>query len=121
MNNDIYLQDSTIEIAFLVENSPLILLILWYFFDNCSRRNLWNLLYVFVVKPKPFYLQLEGLFNVSSDASSLVVFKARMDEALSSPIYLKVSLPMAGGLEQMVFKVSSNPNHSMILQRRKFG
>jgi len=33
------------------------------------------------------------------DAPSLEVFKARLDEALSSLVKWKVSLPMAGGLE----------------------
>ena len=33
-------------------------------------------------------------------APSLVVFKARLDGALSNLVWWKVSLPMAGGLEQ---------------------
>jgi len=33
------------------------------------------------------------------DAPSLKVFKARLDGALSNPVYWKVSLPMAGALE----------------------
>jgi len=33
------------------------------------------------------------------DAPSLAVFKARLDGALSNLVWLKVSLPMAGGLE----------------------
>jgi len=47
------------------------------------------------------------------DAPSLAVFKARLDGALSNLVWWKVSPPMAGGL--MIFKVPSNPNHSMIL------
>jgi len=31
------------------------------------------------------------------DAPSLAVFKARLDEALSNPVWWKVSLPMVGG------------------------
>jgi len=33
-------------------------------------------------------------------APYLAVFKARLDGALSNLVWLKVSLPMAGGLEQ---------------------
>jgi len=33
------------------------------------------------------------------DASSLAVFKARLDGALSNLVQRKMSLPMAGGLE----------------------
>jgi len=35
----------------------------------------------------------------SVDAFSLAVFKARLDGALSSLVWWKMSLPMAGGLE----------------------
>ena len=49
------------------------------------------------------------------DAPSLEVFEARLDGALSNLVWWKVSLPMAGGLELVIFKVPSNPNHSMIL------
>ena len=48
-------------------------------------------------------------------APSLKVFKARLDGALSNLVWWKVSLPMAGGWNYMIFKVPSNPNHSMIL------
>ena len=48
-------------------------------------------------------------------APSLAVFKARLDGALSNLVWWKVSLLMAGGWNQMIFKVPSNPNHSMIL------
>jgi len=40
-------------------------------------------------------------------APSLAVFKARLDGALSNLVWWKMSLP--------IFKVPSNPNHSMIL------
>jgi len=46
------------------------------------------------------------------DAPSLAVFKAGLDGALSSLVWWKVPLPMA---LKMIFKVTSNPNHSMIL------
>jgi len=46
-------------------------------------------------------------------APSLAVLKARLDGALSNLGWWKVSLPMAGGWNQMIFKVPSNPNHSM--------
>ena len=46
---------------------------------------------------------------------SLEVFKARLDGALSNLTYWKVFLPMAGGWNQMIFKVPSKPDHSMIL------
>jgi len=49
------------------------------------------------------------------DALSLEVFKARLDGVLSNLVSWKVSLPMAGGLDRVIFKVPSNPNHSMIL------
>jgi len=47
-------------------------------------------------------------------APSLAVLKARLDGALSTLGWWKGSLPMAGGWNQMIFKVPSNPNHSMI-------
>jgi len=50
-------------------------------------------------------------------APSLAVFKARLDGALSNLVWWKVSLPMAGWTgNRMIFKVPSNPNHSMIKQ-----
>jgi len=42
------------------------------------------------------------------DPPSLAVFKARLDGALSSLVWWKVSLPMSWGLEL-------DPNHSMLL------
>ena len=47
-------------------------------------------------------------------APSLAVFKARLDGALSTLVWWKVSLLMAGGLKEMICKVPSNPNHSVI-------
>ena len=49
------------------------------------------------------------------DAPSLEVFKARLDGALGSLVWWEVSLPMAGGWHWVVFKVPSNPNHSVTL------
>jgi len=46
-------------------------------------------------------------------APSLAVFKARLDGALSNLVWWKVSLQ--GGWNQVIFKVPSDPNHSMIL------
>jgi len=43
------------------------------------------------------------------------VFKARLDGALSTLVWWKGSLPVAGGWNEMVCKVPSNPNHSMIV------
>jgi len=48
------------------------------------------------------------------DAPSLEVFKARLDGALSSLVWWKMSLPMAGRLKLYEFKVPSNPNPSMM-------
>jgi len=50
-------------------------------------------------------------------APSLAGFKARLDGALSTLVWWKMSLLMAGGWNQMIFKVPSNPNRSMILKR----
>jgi len=47
-------------------------------------------------------------------ALSLAGFKARLDGALSTLGWWKMSLLLAGGWNQMSFKVPSNPNHSMI-------
>jgi len=52
-------------------------------------------------------------------APSLEVFKARLDGALSNLAEWKVSLLMAGGWNQMIFKVPSNPYHSMILMKQQ--
>jgi len=48
-------------------------------------------------------------------APSLAVFKARLDGSLSNLGWWKMSLLMAGGWNQMIFKVPSNPNHSVML------
>ena len=47
------------------------------------------------------------------DCPSLEAFKARLDGAVSNLVQREVSLPTAGGLEEMILKVPSNPNHSM--------
>jgi len=62
-----------------------------------------------VVRPWP------TLLREAVAAPSLAVFKARLDGAWSSLVWWKMSLPMAGGLDLGVCKVSSNPNYSMIL------
>jgi len=51
----------------------------------------------------------------SVDAPSLAVLKARLDGALSNLVWWKMSLLMAGGWNQMIFKVPSNPYRSTIL------
>jgi len=43
------------------------------------------------------------------------MLKAGLDGALSTLVWWKVSLPMTGGWNQMIYKVPSNPNHSRIL------
>jgi len=48
-------------------------------------------------------------------ATSLAVFKARLDGALSNLVWWKMSLLMAGGWNQVIFQVPSNRYHSMIL------
>lgn len=45
--------------------------------------------------------------------TSLEVFMARLDRAWSNLV--KVSLPMAGIWNKMIFKVPFNPSHSRIL------
>jgi len=40
---------------------------------------------------------------------SLAVFKARLDGALSNLVWWKVSLPMAGGWNEMIFKIPFQP------------
>jgi len=46
---------------------------------------------------------------------SLAVSKARLDRALSALGWWKGSLPLAGGWNQMVCEVPSNPNRSVSL------
>jgi len=62
-----------------------------------------------VVKPWP-RLPREAVAD-----PSLAVLKARLDGALSNLVWWKMSLLMAGGRNQMIFKVPSNPYHSVIL------
>jgi len=68
-----------------------------------------NLFTVRVVRPWP------RLPREAVAAPSLEVFKARLDGAWSNLGWWKVSLPMAGGWNEMIYNVPSNPNHSMIL------
>lgn len=53
------------------------------------------------------------------DAPSLDTFQARLGKAVSSLVWLKMSQLIAGRLGKRTFKVSSNPNHSLILRRHK--
>jgi len=46
---------------------------------------------------------------------SLAVSKARLDGALSTLLWWKGSLPVAGGWNQMVCKVPPNPYSTVIL------
>jgi len=48
-------------------------------------------------------------------APSLAGFNARLDGALSTLGWWKMSLLMAGGWNWMVCKVPSHPNHSVFL------
>jgi len=41
--------------------------------------------------------------------------KARLDRALSTLLWWKVSLPMVGGWNWVIYKVPSNPNRFMIM------
>jgi len=50
-----------------------------------------------------------------TDASSLEIFKVRLDGALSSLIELKMSLLIARGWTRWPLKVLSNQKHSVIL------
>jgi len=49
-------------------------------------------------------------------ALSLEVFKATLDEALRTLVWWKVSLPMAGGWNQMVYKVPSKPLYDSLIK-----
>ena len=51
-------------------------------------------------------------------APSLAGFKARLDGAWSTLLWWKGALPRAGGWNEMVCKVPSNPNRSVILWTR---
>jgi len=48
----------------------------------------------------------------SRSDGALSNLKARLDGALSTLVWWKMSLLMAGGWNQMIFKGPSNPNHS---------
>jgi len=62
-----------------------------------------------VVRPWP------RLLREAVVAPSLAAFKARLDGALSTLDWWKGSLPVAGGWNEMIYKVRSNPNHSIML------
>jgi len=49
------------------------------------------------------------------DAPSLEALKARLIGAVSNLVQREVSLPIAGGWNEMILRVPSNPNHSMII------
>jgi len=49
------------------------------------------------------------------DAPSLGALQARLDGAVSNLGWREVSLPIAGGWNQVILKVPSNPNHSVLL------
>lgn len=61
---------------------------------------------------------LEAKPLVAACALSLEVLKVRLGKALAILIKWKVTLPMAGTWNKMVFKVLSQPNHSMILAKQ---
>jgi len=48
-------------------------------------------------------------------APSLAVFKARLDGALSTLLWWKGSLPMAGGWDWVICEVPSDPSCSVIV------
>jgi len=48
-------------------------------------------------------------------APSLAVFKARLDGALSNLVWWRCPCSWQGGWNELIFKVPSNPYHSMIL------
>jgi len=48
-------------------------------------------------------------------APSLEVLKARLDGALGSLSWWVAAMTTAGGWNQMIFKVPSNPSYSIIL------
>ena len=48
-------------------------------------------------------------------APSMEAFKARLDGALGKQSWWVVALPMARDWKSMIFKVPSNPSHSVIL------
>lgn len=50
-----------------------------------------------------------------AEAPSLEVFKAGLDGAWSNLVWWKLSLPMSGGWNQVLFQVLSSPGHSIIL------
>ena len=82
----------------------------------------------FKLKEGRFRLAVRGKFSTTRvvrcwnrlprevmDAPSLEVFKARLDGALGHLNCWEVFLPIAGGWNWKVFRVPSNPSHSVIL------
>ena len=69
------------------------------------------------IRKKFFTVRLVRHWNrLSSEVvkgPSLEAFKARLDGAVGNLGWREVSLPIAGELELMILKTSSNPNHSM--------
>lgn len=53
-----------------------------------------------------------NFFREGLDVLPLEVLEARLDGSLNNLIQIKVSVSIAGGWNQLVFKISSNPNHS---------
>ena len=49
------------------------------------------------------------------DVPSLGALQARLDGAVSNLGWREVSLPIAGGWNEVILKVPSNPNHPMVL------
>ena len=58
------------------------------------------------------------LFKRSMLFPYLEAFEARLEGTQSNTVQRKVSLPIAGGWNQVILKVLSNSNHSMILHPR---
>jgi len=58
---------------------------------------------------------LEQVVQRSCGCPSLAGFKARLDGALSTPGWWKGSLARAGGWNEVICKVPSSPNHSMMI------
>jgi len=56
-----------------------------------------------------------GLPREAVGVPSLEAFKARLDGVWSTVGWQKRSLRMAGGWNWIIYKVPSNPNHSVIL------
>ena len=57
----------------------------------------------------------QGLPRAVGDGPSLATFKARLAGALSTLIWVKLSLPLAGGWTGWPGKGPASPKHAMIL------